>query len=189
MVAKIKNNKFLKISMSLIKTCITIFLVLLVLLILVQKVSNNDFSIGGIRVFTVVTGSMLPEYEIGDMIISIETEPKDIKVGDNIVYKGLVDDFNGKIVTHKVIEKKQEKNKYNFITKGLNNSIEDPEITEDQILGKVVYKTIILSVISKLINNTSTFFFVIFIPFAFLVFCEIIDILEERKNTDDSTNI
>ena len=151
--------------------------------------SKKIISAIGSDVIEKLLKEMLPEYEIGDMIISIETEPKDIKVGDNIVYKGLVDDFNGKIVTHKVIEKKQEKNKYNFITKGLNNSIEDPEITEDQILGKVVYKTIILSVISKLINNTSTFFFVIFIPFAFLVFCEIIDILEERKNTDDSTNI
>jgi len=185
MIEKIKNNKVLKILMTLIKTIITVFLLILICIIFIQKVSNNNFAIGGIRIFTVITGSMLPEYEVGDMIISVETEPSKINIGDNVVYEGLVDDFNGKIVTHKVIDKQKSGDKYKFITKGLNNDIEDPEISEEQILGKIVYKTVILSIVSKLINNTSTFFFVIFIPFVFLVFFEMIDILKERKEDEE----
>ena len=181
MIDKIRNNKILKILMTFIKTIITIFLLILICIIFIQKVSNNNFAIGGIRIFTVITGSMLPEYEVGDMIISTEVKPNEIKVGDNIVYEGLVDDFNGKIVTHKVVQKNEIDGKYKFITKGLNNDIEDPEISEEQILGKVVYKTLILSIVSKLINNTSTFFFIIFIPFVFLVFFELLDIFKERK--------
>jgi len=181
MLKKIKDNKFLKILMTLIRTLITVFLLILICIIFIQRVSNNNFAVGGIRVFTVITGSMLPEYEVGDMIISIEAEPEEIKVGDNVVYEGLVDDFNGKIVTHKVIEKRKSGGEYKFITKGLNNDIEDPEISEKQILGKIVYRTTILSFVSKLINNTSTFFIVIFIPFVLLVFFEIIDVVEERK--------
>lgn len=181
MLKKIKNMKSLKIIMTLIRALITVFLLILICIIFVQRVSNNNFAVGGVRVFTIITGSMLPEYEVGDMIISKEVSPDELKVGDNVVYEGLVDDFNGKIVTHKIIDINQDGDQYKFITKGLNNDIEDPEISEEQILGKVVYRTFILSAISKLINNTTTFFFVIFIPFVLLVFFEIVELMEERK--------
>jgi len=185
MLKKIMDNKILRILMTVIKAIITIFLIMLICIILIQRVSNNNFAIGGIRVFTIITGSMLPEYEVGDMIISIETSPDKIEIGDNVVYKGLVDDFNGKIVTHQVIDKQKSGDGYKFITKGLNNTVEDPEISDDQIIGKVIYKTVILSFISKLINNTTTFFCVIFIPFVFLVFFEIIESKEEKKKVQE----
>ena len=181
MLKKTIDNKIFKVAMTAIRTIVTIFLLILICIIFIQRVSNDNFAIGGIRIFTVITGSMLPEYEVGDMIISTEVKPEEIKVGDNVVYRGLVDDFKGKIVTHKVIEKNKSGGKYKFVTKGISNDLEDPEIGEDQILGKVVYKTFLLSFVSKLINNTSTFFFVIFVPFVLLVFFEIIEIVEERK--------
>jgi len=181
MLNKIKQNKFLKILFRITKIITTLFLILLILIIAIQRFSNNNFAIGGIRVFTIITESMTPEYAVGDMIISKEIPASEIKVGDNVVYNGLVDDFKGKIVTHKVITKDKTPNGYKFITKGIANPVEDPEIDESQIMGKVIYKTVILSFISKLINNTTTFFIVIFIPFALLVFFEIVDVLEERR--------
>jgi len=181
MLTKIKENKFLKIIMSIAKTLVTAFLVVLVCIIFIQRVTNNNFTIGGIRVFTIVTGSMLPEYEIGDMIVSIETDPKKIEEGDNVVYEGKVGDFSGKIVTHKVIKKNPTKDGYKFITKGTNNTIEDPEIDESQIMGKVIYKTFILSFISKLLAKPAAFFFIVFIPFVILVFLEIVDVCEEKR--------
>ena len=37
----------------------------------IQKVSNNRFSIGGIKIFTVITGSMIPVYVgAGVMVLS-----------------------------------------------------------------------------------------------------------------------
>lgn len=188
MLKKIRDNKIFRIIMAVIRTLITVFLLMLICIIFIQRISNNNFAIGGIRVFTIVTGSMMPEYEVGDMIISIETKPDKIEIGDDIVYQGLVDDFNGKIVTHRVVEKKQTEDGYNFVTKGINNTIEDPKINETQIIGKVIYKTLILSIISKLINNTATFFCIIFIPFVFLVFLEIIEISNEKKNKKEENN-
>lgn len=182
MINKIKENKALRILMNVIKTLITAFLVILIMIIFIQRVTNNNFAIGGIRVFTIISGSMEPVYEIGDMIISIETTPEKIEVGDDVVYKGLKGDFNGKIVTHRVIDKKQSNDGYTFITKGTNNDIEDPEIKDDQIIGKVIYKTFILSFISKLLAKPAAFFFVVFIPFVVLVFFEIVDVLEEKRN-------
>ena len=185
MIEKIKNNKTLNLCLNIVKTIITIFLILLIIIIAIQRFSNNNIAIGGIRVFTIVTESMHPEYEVGDMIICKSMSPEDIKVGDNVVYNGEVDDFKGKIVTHKVIDKWKTVEGYRFTTKGVNNMIEDPLITDKQIIGKVVYKTKILSFISKLVNNSTTFFVVIFIPFTLLVFIEIIAVLKERDQENE----
>jgi len=185
MLKKIKENKTLKILWSVAKTLLTGFLVLLVLIIAIQRFTNNNFAIGGIRVFTIVSESMYPEYKIGDMIIAVEKNAEDINIGDNVVYNGLKGDFKGKIVTHQVIKKGKSETGYKFITKGVNNTIEDPEIDETQIIGKVIYKTVVLSFISGLINNTTMFFIIVFIPFALLVFFEIVDILEEKRKEEE----
>lgn len=181
MIKKIKENRMLKILFDIFKTLLTGFLVIIVLIIGIQRFTNNNFAIGGIRIFTIISESMYPEYEIGDMIIAKEVAYDKIQVGDNVVYNGLEKDFNGKIVTHKVIKKESTDKGYKFITKGTNNSIEDPEISESQIIGKVIYKTMLLSFVSKLINNTTMFFVLVFIPFALLVFFEIVDVLDDRK--------
>ena len=154
MLKKIRDNKILNITFNVVKTIITIFLLLLICIIFIQRVTNNNFAIGGIRVFTIITGSMEPVYKVGDMIISIETKPEKIEVGDNVVYKGEKGDFKGKIVTHQVIEKKQDNT---FITKGVNNTIEDPEIKGNQIIGKVIYKTFILT-LSIFFSKSFVFF-------------------------------
>lgn len=91
--------------------------------------------------------------------------------------------LRGKIVTHKIIEKREENGKLFFTTKGIANEEADPEISEDQIYGKIVYKTIILSFISKIINNIYAFYFLIFIPIAIIICKLIIDNVISYKNT------
>ena len=46
-----------------------------------QKVSDSNKSIAGYRIFRVITGSMEPEYEVGEVVISKEVDPKNIKIG------------------------------------------------------------------------------------------------------------
>ena len=61
LIKKIKENKVLNIISKIIKTIIYIILIGLLFVILVQKVSRNDLSLGGIKIFAVVTGAMKPE--------------------------------------------------------------------------------------------------------------------------------
>lgn len=123
----------------------------------VQKTSDNRGSICGIKVFTVVTGSMIPVYNIGDILIVKDVEAKDIKVDDDVVYKGEKGSFKNKTVTHRVlsIEKKDDGN-YKIITKGVANRAQDPEINQTQILGKVVGKIPIVNWILRIIFNIYT---------------------------------
>ena len=67
------------------------------------------------------------------------------------------------------------------ITKGIANQSEDPKISEEQIIGKIIYKTVILSFITKIVNNLYGFYFLLFVPIVVLTFIEIIKAIEEKK--------
>ena len=180
---KILDNKVIKIIGKIIYVLLYIIILVTLLVVLTQRFSNNNFTIVGFRIFNVATGSMVPEYNVGDILISKEIDPNELQVGDNIVYQGEKQDFKGKIVTHKIIEKREENGKLFFTTKGIANEEADPEISEDQIYGKIVYKTIILSFISKIINNIYAFYFLIIIPIAIIICKLIIDNVISYKNT------
>ena len=171
----ILDNKVLKIIGKIIYVLLYIIILVTLLVVVIQRFSNNNITIAGFRIFNVATGSMVPEYNVGDIIVSKETDPKELQVGDNIVYKGEKQDFKDKIVTHQIIEKREENGKIYFTTKGIANEEADPEISEDQVYGKIVYKTFILSFISGIINNIYAFYFLIFIPIAIIICKLIID--------------
>ncbi len=174
------NNKFIKTSFMLIKIITTLFVILVVSVIFVQRISNNKAKLGGYSIFTVVSESMSPVYEIGDMIIAKTVKEDEIKVHDDIVYHGERGTFKDRVVTHRVIQI-ETKDGVIFHTRGIANSENDPSIKYNQIYGKVLFKSKILSFLSKLMNNAYGFYFVIFIPFTIMVFLEILDFVKERK--------
>lgn len=160
-----RYKKVLKIVSNIIYVVVCVCAIILLLIVGTQRASNNKNGVLGFRIFNIVTGSMVPEYVVGDVLLVREIDPKDLKVGDDISYKGEIDTFKDKIVTHRIIEKKiGNDGKYTFITQGIANSSEDPEINEDQIFGIVKHKLIILSFISKLIVGTESKFLLFLIP-------------------------
>lgn len=168
-----------------IQIAATVFVSLFLLTVIVQRISNNRFSIGGVRMFTVLSESMVPVYNVWDIVVTNDIEPKDIKIGDDITYRGTTGDVKGKIVTHRVekINYDEGSHRYIFTTKGIANVAQDSEINEDQIYGKVVYKTHILSLFSKASRNTVVFVLFIFIPLAIYIAIEMVNIILENHDT------
>ena len=114
-IKELKENKILGIILKVIKVCFAIMMVTFILMVLLQRVSDNRVSLFNLRIFTVVSGSMEPKYKIGDVLISMETKPEDIKVGDTISYIGERGTVAGKIITHQVESiDKDLNNKYVF---------------------------------------------------------------------------
>ena len=131
---------------------------------------------------------MFPEYQIGDVLISKKIEPSKIKVGDDLVYLGTEQGFAGRVVTHRVVDIEESDGKYRFHTKGLANEVEDPVVQENQIYGIVIYKTYILSFITKIINNIYGFYFLIFIPLTILIIVKFVKIRNEKEKDDSKEN-
>jgi len=180
--------KILNVIVKTIKAIVTLFIVFVVSTIFIQRISDNKINLGGISIYTIITQSMEPKYNVGDMVFSKKVDTSTLKVGDDVVYMGKEGDFSGKIVTHQIIKIEVINNVKYYHTKGINNNVEDPRITNDQIMGKVFMKGRILSLISKIINNEYGFYFVIFVPFVLLVSMEIIDIVEEKKQKGCENN-
>ena len=101
-IKELKENKILGIVLKVIKVCFAVMMITFILMVLLQRVSDNRVSLFNLRIFTVVSGSMEPKYKIGDVLISMETKPEDIKVGDTISYIGERGTVAGKIITHQV---------------------------------------------------------------------------------------
>ena len=173
---------FLKFLWTIARTILSIVLIGLLAIIITQRVSNNKMSVAGFRVFTVVTESMIPEYIVGDTIITKSIDQSDIKIGDDVTYLGTVDSFRDKIVTHRVIKiEKDEDGQYIFQTKGIANEKEDPKINGSQIFGKVFYKIKSISFLNSVIGNLYGMYFAIFIPFGLIFFIEYIGYRKDKK--------
>ena len=72
---------------------VTVYSILIIILCLVaiQKISNNNLSFFGYRIFRVVSESMVPEYNINDILLIKHIKTEEIKIGDNISYLNQVD--------------------------------------------------------------------------------------------------
>ncbi len=112
-----------------------ITIILLIIFIIVAycyaqlKVFNYDYiNFCGYTIFQVITGSMEDTIKIKDIVIVKLTN--EVEENDIITYK-YKDDF----VTHRVIEINEKE----IITKGDANTSKDDPITQNDIVGKVVF--------------------------------------------------
>ena len=172
-IQKIKDNKVLKIIGNIIYVIIFIFILLILAVAVLQRTTNNEVTLCGYRIFVVATGSMIPKYEVGDVLVSKEIPPEDIKVGDDIIYTGKEGSFKDKVVTHQVIFIEKENENYRIITKGIANTAQDPEITQEQVMGKVIYKLGLLSFFQRVVSNNYVFYFVVFVPIVLIMYRQI----------------
>lgn len=199
MLKKITENPVLKLINNIVYVILFLIVASVLFVVILQRASNNDIALGGIRIFNIVSESMVPKYNIGDVLVVKSIEPQNIKVGDDIAYIGQESTFNQKIVTHQVIKIDYENGEYIFHTKGIANILEDPLVHQNQVFGKVVYKIWILSLISKILSNVYVVFFGIFVPIVILIFWTILKLkglveveeyeeeIEPKKTTKKNT--
>jgi len=84
----------------------------------------------GIRFLAITSGSMTPEINIGDVVVSTPVSISDVKVGDIIVFKG-----DSNLVVHRVVGFSKDNC---FITKGDANENNDPLwACGDNVVGRV----------------------------------------------------
>ena len=199
MLKKITENPVLKLINNIVYVILFLIVASVWFVVILQRASNNAIALGGVRVFNIISESMIPKYNIGDVLVVKSIEPQNIKVGDDIAYIGQESTFNQKIVTHQVIKIEYENGEYIFHTKGIANILEDPLVHQNQVFGKVVYKIWILSLISKILSNVYVVFFGIFVPIVILIFWTILKLkglveveeyeeeIEPKKTTKKNT--
>lgn len=111
------------------------------------------FAIGifPIKPIAIATGSMEPELYVGDVAVIKKCEANDVEEGDIIEYQ-----MEGYTVIHRIKSKTQKNGQFTFITKGDNNNTEDSEpVSEEQLIGKVIFKVRFLGFPAIWLHNLS----------------------------------
>lgn len=171
-----KEKSTIKKILKILETILTIIAVFIAIIIVVQRISNNQNAFLSLRIFKVETGSMIPKYNIGDVLLVKENKTSNIEVGDDLVYEGEKGEYKDKIITHQVVEKIEKEGKTYFYTKGIANNSRDPIVSEEQVLGTVIHKLTIITFICNLLSNRFTLYFCIVLPVTLYVFFRIIHV-------------
>ena len=179
-MGSIFNNKIFKIVYGTLKNIFFTVLILYVVFICVQRLSVNN-TVFGFRLFTVATGSMKGVYNVNDVIAVKDFDNKKLKVGDDIAFIGNRGGLENKLVTHRIIKIEEDSNGRIFTTKGVKNSVEDPSITESQILGKVVGVVPVVTQINHVVKSQLGFFCLIFCPLVLVIVLEILQTITDIK--------
>lgn len=175
------SNKIFKFIFGLLRFVVYGLLIIYVVFTLFQRFTNNS-SFLGYRLFNVATGSMIPVYNINDVIIVKETDVSTLKVGDDVAYKGTRAGLEGKIITHRIIKIEEDNNgEVRFFTQGVNSEHVDPSISGNQILGKVEGKLFFINELNHVVKSNLGFFFLVFCPLVLVIALEIAQSVIEYK--------
>lgn len=159
-----------KIIKNVLGKILIVIVLFITAIILTQNLTQNEKSFLGFRLFRVQTGSMIPKYQVGDVILVKEKDIDKIVVGDDVTYWGTTGVMKGKLVTHQVIDIETIEGQKVFHTKGIANNTEDPLVYSEQINGVVKGKLYVMTLICSLLNNKYIFYFCGILPLTLYVF-------------------
>lgn len=151
-----------------------VLFVILIFFILLNILSMNNKSLFGFRIYRVISGSMQPALQIGDVII--------IKKANNYAEKDIITYDNGlTTITHRI----KSINGDEIITEGDANDAPDKPITKDRILGKYFFRISTFSVFSIMLTGKTIYLIMVLVLFAILLFAisdRVTKNLEYRRN-------
>lgn len=154
---------------------IIIIAAVFVLLIVVMTKPGKTPSIAGYMALRVTTGSMAPTYDVDSLIIVKLTDPSAIKENDVISFYSSDPALSGAVNTHRVVSIETDGNNYRYITKGdANNVVDRYDVDSRDLLGKVVWSSLILGKIVRLVSNPLIFVPIILVPLAIILIANLV---------------
>lgn len=136
-IEKRKNiENRIKKSINIIIDIILIIIMLYNISLIAQSILRPDKTPNflGIKTYVIISGSMEPNINIGDLVIAKKTK-NELQIGDVISYRK-----GHSVITHRISQKIENENGEKiYKTKGDNNNTEDSEeIKPEDIEGKVI---------------------------------------------------
>ena len=169
--------------------CIILIPILLInITLIVKSYINKDKvpDIGGVMPLIVLTDSMEPTIDGGDLIFCSVVDPRDVEVGDIISF---FDPAGNKtsVVTHRVIEILEEDGKISFRTKGDNNDTEDKiPVPAENLVGAYKSRIPLVGHIAMFMQSTGGLIVCVVLPIILLVGYDVIRrrLYEKNKKSD-----
>lgn len=171
-VTRKKQNPF-KFIISILSYALFIFLLLIGATLLVYVVdikvreAKGEVVTPKYNAYVVLTGSMVPEILVNDVVLTKKVEESELKVGDIITFISTDPRFSGLIITHRIKQVFVDPvtGEYSFETKGdANNTVDFTHAKGSNVLGKVILKVPKLGYIQVFLAQKGGWILVILIP-------------------------
>lgn len=157
----------------------------LVILVVLCAVFLMGSRLMGYQVFTIISGSMEPEYNVGDLIYVKKVDPHNIKVGDDITFI-LNEDLV--IATHRVVRIDAENQ--HFYTKGLANEIEDSDpVHFNNVIGVPKFSIAKLGYVSNFIQNPPGTYITIGFGVLLILIVFLPDIISKKEEEEPQNDV
>ena len=135
----------------------------------------------GYQCYTVISGSMQPKYQVGDLLYVKKVDINSIRVGDNITFV-LNEDLV--VATHQVVRIDAEKK--HFYTKGLANEIEDGDpVHFNNVIGVPQFAIPKLGYVSDFVQNPPGTYITIGAGAVLIVLVFLPDLLSKKKKREN----
>lgn len=159
---------------SIVSTALVVLMVLCAVFLMGSRIM-------GYQCYTVISGSMEPEYSVGDLIYVKEVDVNSIKVGDDITFV-LNEDLV--VATHQVVRIDAENQR--FYTKGLANEIEDSEpVHFNNVIGVPQFSVSKLGYVSDFVQNPPGMYITIGVGVVLIILVFLPDMLGKKKEEED----
>jgi len=140
----------------------------------------SSFHIFGYQAYTVLSNSMEPAFQTGDMIIIRKSDPSHIRAGDIITFRQ-----SGRFVTHRVNAVKKEQENIAFQTKGdANNTIDEKLVPASSVIGKKEFHIPYAGYVARFMSSKAGIVIFIILP---LILYSVLSIYQ-RLSPKNKTN-
>lgn len=185
-----KKEPLIKVILGVLSYALFIWLLLIGTTLLVYvldikiRAAKGDYSSPTFNAYVVLTGSMLPEIQVKDVVVTKKVDAKDLKERDVITFASADSRFAGTIITHRIIKKNppSDNQGYTFQTKGDNNNVADSALVpEANIYGKVILKIPKLGYLQEFLASDGGWIIVILIPCLTVMSYDIVKLIKGIK--------
>lgn len=126
--------------------------------------------IGAEQSFIILSGSMEPEMSPGDAVLVDDTDPADIEEGDVVTFAR---DGSDTVVTHRVVDVREEDGQRVFETKGDANEEADREpVSAENVVGTVTLTIPLIGYVVHFVNTPLGFATMVLLPLGLLAVSE-----------------
>ena len=173
------------------KKALDIITTTLLVLVVVFAVLIVGVRLFGLEPYTVISGSMEPEYHVGSLIYVKKTSVDELEVNMPITYTM----NGGTVVTHRIIEiiTDEDTGAVKYVTKGdANKDADGTPVTFDRIIGRPVMHVPVLGYISHFVQNPPGIYIAILVIALLMLLTFMPDIIlgilaseDGKKQTDE----
>ena len=164
-------KKALDIAVRIITTVILIFSVCVMIFTVISvNTVGKDADFLGYKPYIVLSDSMKDTFAVGDLSVSVQTDPETLEPGDIITFTSIDPSNYGTVITHKIREITEYEGEPAFVTYGTTTGVDDSyPVPFDNVIGEYKFRLPKMGYFFEFLTTPAGYVTVILIPFLVLI--------------------